>query len=108
MAYGSFTSHQYIEFIFGDEARETEFLIDLICTARSTPGKYFGPPESCYPAEDAEFELDSIRVADDESKTTVVITEAALQNILGKTVANDLIEMAYQEAREYGAETGEF
>lgn len=95
--YGSHESNQSVE----TECKETEFQITLTCVTLGTPAQLYGPPESCYEAEAAEFELDSIHVLDNEGNP-VKISEEILEAFVGKEMAQTLIEDAKVEAMESG------
>jgi hypothetical protein len=100
--YGSFESSQYIEVIGpGDESRMATFQLTLICTSRGCVAQLSGPPENCYQAEAAEFELDSIHVLDGEGKPHL-ISEEILEAIAGKKLAQKMYEAAELEAIESG------
>jgi hypothetical protein len=99
--YGSFESCQYAEvFVMGDD-REVEFQFGLTCTSRGCAAQLYGPPENCYEAEAAEFELDSIHILGGEGKP-LEISEEILAAIVGSEVAQKMIESAEIEAIESG------
>ena len=101
MAYGSFESSQYAEVISGDDGKETEFQFTLGCVSYSRPASISGPPENCYPAEAAEFELDSLHVLDDESNP-VPLTYQILEAVVGRDLAQIMLSAAETAAMESG------
>jgi len=46
--------------------REFTLEVEMECTAPGTLGRYAGPPEKCYPAEDPEFDIVGVRLLDDK------------------------------------------
>lgn len=99
--YGSFESSQYAEVISGDESKEVEFQFTIDCTSLGRPAYISGPPEGCYPAEAAEFELDSIHVQVDEGNP-VPISYQILEAVVGKEMAQAMLSDAETEAMESG------
>jgi len=102
MDYGSYESTQCIELSWPEDGcRETEFLITLTCVTPGTPAQLYGPPENCYEAEAAEFELESIHVLDDDGNP-VKISEEIMAAIMGKELAQAVIEDAETDAMDSG------
>ena len=102
MNHGTYVCSQYVEVsndYFG--YKETEFESFLDCVTPGCAGQLSGPPEGCYPAEAAEFELDSIYVHTDEGKP-ILISYQILEAILGEKVAQRMMKAAEQEAIESG------
>lgn len=98
MSYGSFESILSVEL---EDGRETEFQLIFNCVTLGCSARLYGPPEDCWPAETAEFELDSIHVLDDEGKP-VKISETILAAFIGTVRAEEMIEDAEVEAMESG------
>ena len=94
--YGTFTSTQHVEILFGGNGYEPAFEITLVCTARGTPGQFSGPPENCYPSEFPEFGIESITVGGTK------ISEEAFVYILGVPISKGLILLVELEAEESG------
>ena len=44
-----------MEINFNCRLCEADLTVDIIVTSPATAGRYSGPPEDCYPAEDAEW-----------------------------------------------------
>ncbi len=101
MAYGSFESSQYAEVISGDEGKEPEFQFTISCTSRGRSAYISGPPEDCYPAEAAEFELESLHVLGDEGNP-IPITYQILEAVVGNELAQTMLSAAETEAMESG------
>ena len=99
--YGSFVSNRSIEVAVNDDSIEVEFEFNLVCVNLSTSGQFSGPPEHCYEAEAAEFELDSIFVIDAEGNPHNM-SENALVAIIGPEVFQKMLEGAEAEADESG------
>ena len=99
--YGSYASDQFIEVTYGERYREVEIQFDLTCIARSTAGHYSGPPDRCYPAEPAEFELAKVHIIG-SGGIFVEITEDILDALLGNEVVETMLENAYIEADASG------
>ncbi len=97
--YGSFESAQSIEVEAEGEYCEAMFRLDMNCVSPGCKAQLFGPPENCYPAEDAEFELDTIHVLDGEGNPTE-ISEDLLSKIIGPELVAKLIERAVVDAHE--------
>lgn len=90
-----------------DITHDLEIAIILQCTAHGSPGILSGPPERCYPAEAAEFDVDCITirgVIHKTGQTPLPIEPQTLRYILGDSLDNILFETACEEANE----TGEF
>ena len=99
--YGSHESSQHVEVISGDDGKETEFQLTVNCVSRGDPGQYYGPAESCYESEAAEFELDSVQVIDDDGNP-VALTYQILEAVVGKELAQKMHDNAVTEAIESG------
>lgn len=99
--YGSYESSQYVEVISGDDGKETEFQITVTCVTRGDPGRLSGPPEDCYGAEAAEFELDSVHVIGDDGNPLEISMET-LRAFVGKELAQKMHDSAVTEAIESG------
>lgn len=101
MSYGSHESSQYVGVVWRDDHREVEFHLTLICATLGCKAQLYGEPGDCYPAEAAEFELDSIHVLDDEGNP-VLITYQILEAIVGMELAAKFLSNAETEAMESG------
>ncbi len=101
MSYGSHESSQYAEVIAKGDGKEAEFQLTLNCVTLGCPAQLYGPPENCYPADAAEFELDSIHLLDDEGNP-VEISEQVLKAFVGEDVFQKMVEDAETEAMESG------
>jgi hypothetical protein len=56
-----------------------------------SPGKTYGPPENCYPPEEAEAEVEQVYLTSDETKTDIMPQLTAA-----------VIEMLFEQACEAG------
>lgn len=101
MSYGSHESVQCVEVVTVDDSKDTDFQFALNCVAPSNPGCLSGPPENCYEAEAAEFELDSIHVLD-ENGNPHKISFDILVAFVGVKAAQKMVEDAETEAMESG------
>ena len=101
MSYGSHESRQCAEVLAKGDGHEAEFLLTLNCVTLGSPAQLYGEPGDCYPAEAAEFELDSVHVLDGEGKPHL-ISEEILTAIVSEEVARQMIEDAETEAQESG------
>ena len=101
MSYGSHESIQYAEVLAKGDGHEAEFQLTLSCVSLGCKAQLYGEPGDCYPAEAAEFELESIHVLDAESKPHL-ISEEILKAVVGEDVARQMIEDAKTEAMESG------
>ena len=102
MNYGTFESSQYVDVrSWKGDGKEAEFQLTLNCTASGCAAQIWGPPENCYPAEAAEFELESVHVLDDEGKP-VKISAEILEAVVGKEAFQQMISDAEIEAMESG------
>lgn len=99
--YGSYESSQYVEAITGDNSTEVGFILTLNCVTPGTPAQLYGPAENCYPAEGAEFELDSIHLIDEEGNH-ILITAAMFSAFVGQDIETKMFESACLEAEESG------
>jgi hypothetical protein len=99
MSYGSYESTQSIEVEAEGEYHEAIFDFTLTCTSPGCAAQLYGPPENCYPAEAAEFELDSVAVLDGESNPHIISVDI-LANIVGRELADKLVEKAIEDAQE--------
>ncbi len=101
MNYVTHESSQYAEVLTKGDGHEVEFLLTLNCVTLGSPAQLYGEPGDCYPAEAAEFELESVHVLDDEGKPHL-ISEEILRAIVGEEVVRQMIEDAKTEAIESG------
>lgn len=101
MSYGSHESNQYVEVLAKGDDHEAEFLLTLNCVNPGRSAQLYGPAENCYPAEAAEFELESIHVLDGEGKP-YLISEEILEAVVGEDAARQMVEDAETEAMESG------
>jgi hypothetical protein len=101
MSYGSHESSQYAEVSAKDDDHEAEFQLTLNCVSLGCKAQLYGEPGDCYPAEAAEFELESVHVLDDEGKPHL-ISEDILKAVVGEDVARQMVEDAETEAMESG------
>lgn len=101
MSYGSHESSQYAEVLAKGDGHEAEFQLTLNCVSLGCKAQLYGEPGDCYPAEAAEFELESIHVLDGEGKPHL-ISEEILKAVVGEDVARQMIEDAETEAMESG------
>lgn len=97
--YGSYESTQSVEIETDGEYHEAEFDFLLDCVYRGCAAQLYGPPENCYAAEAAEFELNSVHVLDPDGKS-LKISDDILAAILGKERADKLIAQAQLDAQE--------
>jgi hypothetical protein len=98
--YGTYESTQYAELPFKGDYEEIEFVVTLKCTAQSTPGQTYGPPEQCWPAEAPEFEVDNIHFRDDDGKLKL-LSYGVFERVLGEQ-ANWIIDGAIEDAIDSG------
>ncbi len=101
MSYGSHESSQYVEVCAKGGYKDAEFLLTLNCVSSGCAAQLYGEPGDCYPAEAAEFELESIHVLDDEDNPHLISMEL-LGAFVGNEVAQKMIEDAETEAMESG------
>ncbi len=101
MSYGSHESSQYAEVFAKGDGHEAEFQLTLNCVTLGQSAQLYGEPGDCYPAEAAEFELESIHVLDAEGKP-VKISEKILAAIVSKEVFQKMLWDAETEAMESG------
>ena len=101
MSYGSHESSQYAEVLAKGDGHEAEFQLTLNCVTLGCKAQLYGEPGDCYPAEAAEFELESIHVLDAEGKPHL-ISEEILKAVVGADVARQMIGDAETEAMESG------
>lgn len=101
MSYGSHESSQYVEVLAKGDGHEAEFQFTLNCVSLGCKAQLYGEPGDCYPAEAAEFELESIHVLDGEGKPHH-ISEEILKAIVGEDVIRQMVEDAETEAMESG------
>lgn len=86
----------------------------------STPGRYSGPPEDCFPDEPGEFEVDSVKfIHDDDSEPTLIPYQlleklyvrrhpkGTIYEPLLDVIANAALEAAEKEASEFEPEPRE-
>jgi hypothetical protein len=99
--YGSYYSRQGIEVVGQTDSHTARFQIVLTCVSPGCAAQTYGPPENCYPAEAAEFELASIHLIDSAGNLHD-ISEELFKAIVGKLQAGLMIENAYDEAEESG------
>ncbi len=98
VSYGSHESSQCAE--LGCEG-EVEFSFILNCVSPGRPAQLYGPPEGCFEAEAAEFELESVHVIDADGKP-VEISEEILEAFVGKDDAQKMFRDAELSASESG------
>lgn len=96
--YGSYESSQAIEM---EDGGDVEFHLALTCVNPSRPARLYALPGDCYPAEAAEFELESVHIIDDDGKP-VRISEEAWTARVGTDAAQKMIEAAEVAANESG------
>lgn len=70
----------------------------------SSPGKYYGPPEHCYP-EESECEITSIEIISCTDEDELPVTDPTLLDKLKTLLSEDLIDEALWQA--YGAEAAD-
>lgn len=97
----SYGSHESSHIVEMEEGREVEFQIALECTALRLPSKTYGLPEDCCPAENAEFELESVHILDDDGKLAIISKEAWMAYV-GADAVQKMIEAAELNANESG------
>ena len=101
MSYGSHESSQYAEVLAKGDGHEAEFQLTLNCVTLGCKAQLYGEPGDCYPAEAAEFELESIHVLDGEGKPHLISAEI-LKAVVGEEVAKQMVEDAETEAMGSG------
>ena len=99
--YGTYESEQYVEIVTGDNGHEIGFCLTLSCSSRGTSAQLYGPPEGCYPAESAEFELDSVYLIASDGNH-YLITDEIFSAFVGPEIEEKMIEDAKLEAEESG------
>jgi hypothetical protein len=93
-----YTSYQGLEVLDRDENyHEVIFAIDVRMTSPGREAYISGPPENCYPAESAEFEI--VQIGVDSKEVNTVWTEKEFSFFLGD-VADKLLEAAILDAEE--------
>ena len=101
--YGTFDSIQCVE-VFTDpdtDGHEPEFKFTMNCVSRGCKAQLYGPPEDCYPADAAEFELDTVHAFDSKGNP-LMISEAVLEAIIGVEATKKLTDAAFLDASENG------
>ena len=61
---------------------DMDAVIDRVCPGR--PAKLYGPPESCYPAEDAEIEFSLFR--NGKEVDTALFTAEEMDNLTAQVI----------------------
>lgn len=96
MNYGTFTSSQYAEVMYGDDYNELEFDITLRCVEPSIKVSRHEP------ADAAIFVIDCIYVNNKMDGFYHEISHDVFFTILGKEASRSMIENAEYEANESG------
>lgn len=99
--YGTYESEQYVEVIKGDDGVEVGFLLTISCCSLGCRAQISGPPEGCYPAESAEFELDSVHLIGQDGNH-YPITEEIFATFVGPEIEEIMVEAAKLDADENG------
>lgn len=101
MNYGTHESSQYAEVLAKGDGKEAEFQLILNCVTPGSPAQLYGEPGDCYPADAAEFELESIYVLDDDGKPHL-ISEDVLKAVVGGEAFQKMLLDAQTDAMESG------
>ena len=101
MNYGTYESNQYAEVFAKGNGKEAEFQLTLNCVTLGSSAQLYGEPGDCYPAEAAEFELESVHVLDDDGKPHL-ISEAILTAVVGQEAFQQMLSGAETKAMESG------
>jgi len=58
------------------------YRIDSYYYSKGSPGKLYGPPESCYPAEPSEIEDVSLSIESEDGLEFVALSEAECEKLM--------------------------
>jgi hypothetical protein len=75
------------------EGNEVEVTVEYSYSP-GTPGKFYGPPENCYPDEPAECEVEVIYLTADKAKTDIM-----------PKLSTETIEQVFEQACGTGEES---
>ena len=79
-----------VSIYFSECDREIEVWCNVTHYYPGDPGKYYGPPENCYPAEDPEIEY--FLSWNDNEKYSVFLNEWILNDRIDKYIQEDVFK----------------